>query len=41
MRRFYIKERLFSIGAKFEILDENDNIAFIAEADKFDIGKKY
>ena len=39
MRRFYIKERLFSIGAKFEILDESDNIAFIAEADKFDIGK--
>nr|WP_278245123.1 LURP-one-related family protein [Clostridium sartagoforme] len=39
MRRFYIKERLFAIGAKFDVLDENDNVVFIAEADKFDIGK--
>lgn len=39
MRRFYIKERLFSIGAKFDVLDEHNNTAFIVEADKFDIGK--
>lgn len=39
MRKFYIKERLFAIGAKFDVLDEYDNVVFIAEADKFDIGK--
>jgi uncharacterized protein YxjI len=39
MRRFYVKERLFAIGAKFDVLDEYNNTAFIAEADKFDIGK--
>lgn len=39
MRRFYIKEKLFAIGAKFNVLDEYDNIIFIVEADKFDIGK--
>jgi len=39
MRRFYIKERLLSLGAKFDVYDENDNKIFIAEADKFDIGK--
>lgn len=39
MRKFYVKERLFAIGAKFDVLDENDDVAFIVEADKFDIGK--
>lgn len=39
MRKFYVKERLFAIGAKFDVYDENDNKIFIAEADKFDIGK--
>lgn len=39
MRKFYVKERLFAIGAKFDVYDENDNKAFIVEADKFDIGK--
>ncbi len=39
MRKFYIKERLLSLGAKFDVYDENDNKVFIAEADKFDIGK--
>ena len=39
MRKFYIKERLFAIGAKFDVLDELDNTIFIAEGDKFDIGK--
>lgn len=39
MRRFYIKERLLAIGAKFDVYDENENKIFIVEADKFDIGK--
>ena len=39
MKRFYVKERLFAIGAKFDVYDENDNKVFIAEADKFDMGK--
>ena len=39
MRKFYVKERLFAIGAKFDVYDENDNKVFIAEADKFDMGK--
>lgn len=39
MRRFYVKERLLAFGAKFDVLDELDNIVFIAEGDKFDIGK--
>lgn len=39
MRKFYVKEILFAIGAKFDVYDENDNTVFIAEADKFDIGK--
>ena len=39
MKRFYVKERLFAIGAKFDVYDEYDNKIFIAEADKFDIGK--
>ena len=39
MRRFYVKERLLAFGAKFDVLDEYDNISFVAEGDKFDIGK--
>ncbi|MCF0147426.1 MAG: LURP-one-related family protein [Clostridium sp.] len=39
MRKFYIKERLFAIGAKFDVYDEQGNNVFISEADKFDIGK--
>lgn len=39
MRRFYIKEKLLAFGAKFDVLDEYDNISFVAEGDKFDIGK--
>ena len=39
MRKFYVKERLFSIGAKFDVYDENDNKVFVAEADRFDLGK--
>ena len=39
MKRFYVKERLFAIGTKFDIYDENNNKIFIAEADKFDIGR--
>lgn len=39
MRRFYVKERLLAFGAKFDVLDELDDIVFIAEGDKLDIGK--
>lgn len=39
MRKFYIKERLLAFGAKFDVLDELDNVVFIAEGDKFDFGK--
>ncbi|MDV4152582.1 LURP-one-related family protein [Clostridium sp. AL.422] len=39
MRKFYIKERLLSLGAKFDVYDENNIKVFVAEADKFDIGK--
>jgi len=39
MRKFYIKERLLAIGAKFNVYDEDGNNIFISEADKFDIGK--
>ena len=39
MRKFYIKERLFALGAKFDVYDEQENNIFISEADKFDIGK--
>ena len=39
MRKFYIKERLFALGAKFDVYDEQGNNIFISEADKFDIGK--
>lgn len=39
MRKFYIKERVFALGAKFDVYDEQGNNIFISEADKFDIGK--
>lgn len=39
MKSYYINEKLFAIGAKFDVLDGNGNIAFKVEADKFDIGK--
>lgn len=39
MRRFYVKERLLALGAKFDVYDENENKSFLVEADKFDIGK--
>ena len=39
MRKFYIKERLLALGAKFDVYDENENNIFIVEADRFDIGK--
>lgn len=36
---YYVKERLFSIGAKFDVFNEFGNEEFLVEADKFDIGK--
>lgn len=39
MRKFYVKERLLALGAKFDVYDENGNAIFISEADRFDIGK--
>lgn len=39
MRKFYVKERMLALGAKFDVYDENENNVFIVEADRFDIGK--
>ncbi|WP_297639301.1 hypothetical protein [uncultured Clostridium sp.] len=39
MRKLLVRERVFAIGAKFDISDENGNSVFLVEADKFDIGK--
>ncbi|GAB6167541.1 hypothetical protein JCM1393_00010 [Clostridium carnis] len=39
MSKYFIKERLFSIGAKFDVYDSNENPVYLVEADKFDIGK--
>ena len=37
--KLYIKERLIALGSKFDVYDEDGGNIFIAEADKFDIGK--
>lgn len=39
MKKYYVKQRLFAIGSKFDVLDEDENEVYLAEADKFDIGK--
>ncbi|ASW44248.1 MULTISPECIES: LURP-one-related/scramblase family protein [Eubacteriales] len=39
MRKFSINQRLFSIGSKFDVLNEHGKEEYIVEADKFDIGK--
>lgn len=39
MRNFYIKQRVFAIGSKFDVLNENEEAEYIVEADKFDLGK--
>lgn len=39
MKSYFIKERLFAIGSKFDVYDENRKEAYLIEADKFDIGK--
>ncbi|MPQ44322.1 LURP-one-related/scramblase family protein [Clostridium tarantellae] len=36
---YYVKERMFAFGAKFDVYDKNGKEIFYAEADKFDIGK--
>lgn len=36
---YYIKERLFAIGAKFDVYNSSGEKAFLVEADKFDFGK--
>lgn len=36
MRSFYIKQRIFAIGSKFDVLNENEEAEYIVEADKFD-----
>lgn len=41
MRKLLVRERVFAIGAKFDISDEDGNSVFLVEADKFDIGKIY
>lgn len=39
MKRYYIKERLFAIGSKFDVLNESGETKFLVESDKFEIGK--
>lgn len=39
MRNFYINQRIFAIGSKFDVLNEEGYAEYIVEADKFDIGK--
>ena len=39
MRKLVVRERLIAIGAKFDVKDENGEVIFFIEADKFDIGK--
>lgn len=39
MKNYYIKEKLFSIGSKFNVLEDGDIPAFVVESDKFDLGK--
>lgn len=39
MRKFYINQRIFSIGSKFDVLNEYGKEEYIVEADKFDLGK--
>lgn len=38
-KNYYIKERLFAFGAKFDVYDEENKATFLIEADKFDLGK--
>lgn len=38
-KSYYVKERLLSFGAKFDVFNEYGNEEFLVEADKFDIGK--
>lgn len=37
--KFYVKEKLLAIGAKFIVYNNLDQAQYIVEADKFDIGK--
>lgn len=41
MKYFYINERVFSIGDKFDIYDENGNVAYFAKGRIFSFGKQY
>lgn len=38
-KNYIVKEKLFAIGAKFNVFDESENQVYLIEADKFDIGK--
>lgn len=39
--KFYIKQKIFSIGEKFTIYDENGNDAFYVEGEFFTLGRKF
>ena len=39
MRSLYIKQRVFAFGSKFDVLNENGEVEYIVEADRFDLGK--
>ena len=39
--RFYLKEKLISVGDDYLILDENQQVAYIADGYGFSIGKRF
>jgi uncharacterized protein YxjI len=41
MKKFYVNERFFAIGDKFDILDENGDVAYFAKSALFTFGRQY
>lgn len=39
MRRFEVKQRMFALGSKFDIINEYGDVEYNVQADFFDIGK--
>ena len=39
--KFYIKQKVFSIGDKFTVYDENGNDAYYVEGEFFTLGRKF
>lgn len=41
MKKFYVNERFFAIGDKFDILDENGEVVYFAKSALFTFGRQY